>query len=168
MKSHEAIRRALPGAALVVLLGLGACAPPPRSTVDMPPPAWDEELADRAREVVRVARTHLGTPYRLGGADASGFDCSGLVVHSYRRVGVRLPRTTAGLARAGVAVPRDALRPGDLVLFAGGGAEVSHVGIWVGRDRFVHASSSRGVVEDALSTRWFRDRYVGGRRVLRP
>ena len=161
----------------LVLIGLVACASPPRNTVlprtdppprgatkpSTPPPPVDVE---RARVVVDTARRYLGVPYRYGGDDVRGIDCSGLVVRAFDAAGVDLPRTAAAQAAAGYHVASRELRSGDLVLFATGG-EIGHVGIWIGDGRFIHASTSEGVVEEDLRTRWFADRFVGGRRILR-
>ena len=161
-------------ALLLALAVLAGCAPPPQGTVapvprsaSAPPkgssPAPVPELG---RVVVQSARTFLGVPYRFGGDDADGIDCSGLVVRSFGAAGISLPRTAASQAAAGYHVGRSELRAGDLVLFADSGGGVGHVGIWIGGGRFIHASSSRGVVVEQLATRWFANRFVGGRRVL--
>ncbi|HKK72986.1 MAG TPA: C40 family peptidase [Candidatus Krumholzibacteria bacterium] len=160
---------------LLALAVLAACASPPRGTV-APAPQPDpvsatgsapRDVPEFGRVVVESARTFLGAPYRYGGDDTGGIDCSGLVVRSFGAAGVSMPRTAAAQAAAGYHVGRPDLRAGDLVLFAGSGGSVGHVGIWIGGGRFIHASSSRGVVVEQLATRWFADRFVGGRRVLR-
>lgn len=113
----------------------------------------------------------VGTPYRSAGTDPSvGFDCSGFVVYVYRDVlGMQLPRTT----RAQYDFParhakRSALTTGDLVFFDTSGRGVSHVGIYVGEGRFVHAPNHAGRVRlDHLDDRYWQQRYLGARRVLR-
>lgn len=162
------------GLALLVGVTFG-CASTPRDTVrESPPPpapipserpARPSDTGERRAEVVRLARAQLGKPYALGAVGPDRFDCSGLVQRVYRQVGVSLPRTTTAQARVGRVLARDELRAGDLVLF-GDNSGVSHVGIWIGDGRFVHASSSRGVVVDTLAVKWFRDRLLSGRRVL--
>lgn len=142
-------------------------APSAPSTPTPTPTSTPEPIA-LGREVVRVARGYLGTPYRFAGGGPEAFDCSGLVHRAFAKIGVRVPRTSAQLARTGRSVAPDAMQPGDLVLFANSRGNVDHVGIFSGRGRFVHASSSRGVVEDALDAAWFRARFVGARRVLQP
>lgn len=102
--------------------------------------------------LVALARAQVGRRYRLGGdSPARGFDCSGLIQYISRALSIRLPRTAAQQARAGAAVPRDTTRllPGDLVTFGRG--RISHIGIYVGSNRFVHASSGAGrVIESPL------------------
>lgn len=126
-------------------------------------------LSRRANEVLLRALGLVGTPYRHGGnTPEGGFDCSGLVGFVFRdAAGLSLPRTTAALMDLDArAVPRDRLRPGDLVLFRPGGRG-GHVGIYVGEGRFVHAPSTGGTVRmDHLDSPYWRAAWSGGRRVL--
>jgi cell wall-associated NlpC family hydrolase len=113
----------------------------------------------------------VGTPYRWGGnTPDSGFDCSGLIGYVYRdAAGLQLPRTTREMNALSVPrVARQQLQSGDLVFFAtGGGGRVSHAGIYVGEDRFVHAPSSGGTVRlDSLNDGYWQARYLDARRVL--
>lgn len=123
----------------------------------------------KANAVLMRAISLVGTPYRWGGnTPESGFDCSGLVNYVYRdMLDMRLPRTTAGLiALEGPRIRPDRLAGGDLVFFGSHG-KVSHVGIYVGEGRFVHAPSSGGTVRlDRLDGPWWRDHYRGARRLL--
>lgn len=156
---------------MVALLGLAACSSPPRSTVDdpgsapAPPPERSPRILVDANPALEFARARIGSPYQWGGTGAGGFDCSGLVQLAFTRAGVRLPRTTSDQARYGLRVPRQHIRPGDLVFFGRGPGSIDHVGIASGNGRFVHASSSRGVVEDPLDMDYFHRRYVFARRV---
>jgi len=104
--------------------------------------------------VVAFARAQIGKPYRVGGVSPErGFDCSGLVKYVLDAFKVRVPRTSLEQSRAGSAIPRDPglLRPGDLLLFGRPKDGVSHVGIYVGNGRYVHASSVAGrVIESPL------------------
>jgi cell wall-associated NlpC family hydrolase len=113
------------------------------------------ERAERLRDsVVRVVRAQIGVPYVLGGASPDdGFDCSGLVKYVMAALHVPVPRTAAQQAASGLAVTRDTtrLRPGDLLTFAKGTRGVSHIGIYIGNGRYVHASSVAGrVIESPI------------------
>ncbi|WP_183982166.1 C40 family peptidase [Pseudoxanthomonas broegbernensis] len=123
-----------------------------------------------ANAVTLRALSLVGTPYRYGGnTPDSGFDCSGLVNYVYRdMLDLRLPRSSRELAALqGPRLAQDRLATGDLVFFGRGG-DVSHVGIYVGEGRFVHAPSSGGTVRlDRLDGAYWRDHYTGARRVLR-
>ncbi|MFL5384213.1 MAG: C40 family peptidase [Longimicrobiaceae bacterium] len=109
-------------------------------------------IAARRDSVVQLARAQLGRRYLFGGTTPNGFDCSGFLKYLMRAAGVELPRTAAEQARAGRPVPRDPsqLRPGDILTFGRGG-RVTHVGMYVGNGRFIHASTgSRRIVEAPL------------------
>ncbi|WP_211260765.1 C40 family peptidase [Pseudoxanthomonas dokdonensis] len=122
-----------------------------------------------ANAVLMRALGLVGTPYRWGGnTPDSGFDCSGLVTYVYRdMLDLRLPRTSTALAQVqGPRLPPQQLAPADLVFFGSRG-NVSHVGIYVGEGRFVHAPSSGGTVRlDYLDGPYWRDHYSGAKRVL--
>lgn len=114
------------------------------------------------------AERWLGTPYRYGGNDRSGIDCSGLACQMYLKVTeLRLPRTTQDQFRVGTAVARRELGAGDLVFFDTLGAGVSHVALMLDADQFVHASTSRGVTVGRLSEEYWSRRYLGARRIAR-
>ena len=120
-------------------------------------------------EVVVRALSLVGVPYRYGGEDPlQGFDCSGLVRHVFRASsGLDLPRRAEDMGRLGTAVARDALEPGDVVFFNTLGRPNSHVAIYIGEGRFVHAPAARGVVRvEALGERYWERRFNGARRVL--
>jgi len=123
-----------------------------------------------ANAVLMRALGLVGTPYRYGGnTPEGGFDCSGLVTYVYRdMLDLRLPRTSRQLASArGERVDGDQLAAADLVFF-GSGEDVSHVGIYVGEGRFVHAPSTGGTVRlDRLDGAYWSDHYRGALRVLR-
>jgi cell wall-associated NlpC family hydrolase len=117
-----------------------------------------------ARELTRSALRFLGVPYVFGGTNSAGFDCSGFVQHVFAMLGVTLPRTADAQYDAGRPATGGP-RPGDLVFFDTYGG-VSHVGIYLGRGEFVHASSSRGVMVSHLSESYWASRYVGAKRLL--
>ncbi len=107
-----------------------------------------------------------GTPYRLGGNDLNGVDCSAFVMRVFRdEFGVEIPRTTRNQLRAGSAVNPRRLRVGDLVFFQTG-RNTMHVGIVLRNGRFMHASVSQGVIIDQLGGTYWRERFIGARRVL--
>lgn len=117
--------------------------------------------------LVTAAREFLGVPYVWGGASGRGVDCSGLVHTVMRKFGVRVPHSAAALAKLGQPVSREALEPGDLVFFKNTYKPgVSHVGIYVSGDEFIHASSSKGRVTVAsLNLPYFVRKYAGARRL---
>jgi cell wall-associated NlpC family hydrolase len=122
-----------------------------------------------ASEVVFGALSHLGVPYRFGGNDPQrGFDCSGLVRHVFMQAAaLDLPRRSEDMARLGVPLEVADLAPGDLVFFNTRGRRYSHVGIYVGDGRFVHAPARRGQVRvEPLASRWWQARFNGARRLL--
>jgi len=123
----------------------------------------------RANAVLMRAIGLVGTPYRWGGnTPESGFDCSGLVNYVFRDMAnVALPRTSRDLAAQGPRIQPERLAAADLVFFANGGT-VTHVGIYVGEGRFVHAPSTGGTVRlDHLDGPYWVSHYAGARRVLR-
>lgn len=106
-----------------------------------------------------------GTPYRLGGTSSSGVDCSALVQNIYAdQFNINLPRTTRHQVNEGAAVARGSLEPGDLVFFRPPGSR--HVGIYVGDERFLHASSSRGVMISSLNNVYWKRYYWKSRRPM--
>ena len=130
------------------------------------PPVAETHSSARV-QVVDVAKRQLGIRYYYGGrSPKSGFDCSGLVYYSHQRSGIKVPRTTREQYRSAQSVSRSALRPGDLVFFRIYGNSVSHVGIYLGSGRFIHAPSTGKKVSIAkLSDSYWRRRYAGGGRI---
>ncbi len=111
-----------------------------------------------------VALSLRGAPYRNGGADPNGFDCSGFVRYVFGQNGVALPREVREQYRVGKGVERSRLEPGDLVFFSTVAPGASHVGIAIGGDQFVHAPSEKGVVRvEQLSAQYWSSRFIGRR-----
>lgn len=105
---------------------------------------------------VDAARQQIGRPYRYGGATPSGFDCSGLTSWAWKQAGVTLPRTSRDQAAWATRITRAEAQPGDLVFYSSSGPRgtVSHVALYAGNGRIIHASSSRGRVEEASVDYW--------------
>ena len=118
--------------------------------------------------VVEYAKNYLGCKYVAGGSlPTTGFDCSGFTSYVYKNFGVSLSRSSKGQINDGVAVSKDELQPGDIVVFNNSGnSAIGHVGIYIGGDSFIHAANPRqGVVITSLSSSYYSKRYVGARRV---
>ncbi len=125
--------------------------------------------------IIATATEAMGQPYSYGGtgADGEGFDCSGLIQHSYAKHGITLPRRSTDQAREGKKIDRrlKLLAPADILTFSNRGGEVTHVGLYMGDGRFIH-SASRGVQVSVLSAedpygRWWYKRWVGVRRIVK-
>jgi cell wall-associated NlpC family hydrolase len=127
------------------------------------PAAVPNAMASRAAD---NALAMLGKPYRHSGNTPAGFDCSGLVQYSYSKAGVKLSRATQSQRREGQLVRVNDLRRGDLVFFDQEGKKSSHVGIYVGQGRFVHAPSTGGRVRtDGMDAAFWRAHFVEARRL---
>jgi hypothetical protein len=121
------------------------------------------------KEIVRTAESFIGVKYLWGGTSTEeGFDCSGLTMAVYRHNGLDLPRSSKEQFESGTPVGREDLRPGDLVFFMTSGVKkVSHVGVYVGDGKFIHAPSrGKKICTAALSQRYFADRFAGGRTYI--
>ena len=175
---------------LAMTLTLGACAstgavprpfptpgptPPTASTGDpaaherpaapTDPAALPAGTAD-GYSISSTALSLRGAPYRNGGTDPTGFDCSGFVKYVFEQSGIAMPRDVRRQFDVGATVDTSSLEPGDLVFFSTIAPGASHVGIAVGGDQFVHAPSSSGVVRvERLSTQYWSTRFVGAKRV---
>ena len=132
---------------------------------ELPQAAVPQKSARVPLGIVRIATRYLGRPYQEAGMGRNGFDCSGLVSRVYAEAGRPLPHSSFIQYQAGNPVSRAALVPGDLVFFQTVSPGPSHVGIYVGNDQFIHASYSRGVVVSSIDEPYFRDRYLGARRI---
>lgn len=115
--------------------------------------------------VIELGRSFLGVPYKWGGIDPNGWDCSGFMQELFRLGGHQLPRLADLQFEICDKVERDQLEPGDMVFFNIDGSGIGHVGLYTGNNRFLHASSSRGVVEDSLKESYFARAYAGAGRI---
>ena len=119
-------------------------------------------LDESGQHVVEIALQHIGAPYRWGGANPDGFDCSGFVRYVFSRVGVSLPHNAVEQSRYGRPVPRDELRPGDLVFFD----RLRHNGIYIGNGKFIHArQTGKPVSVERLDEDWYATHWAGARRL---
>lgn len=146
-------------------LTMALLAAPVRATPNGGQPELTE--ADAAELILRSLGL-LGVEYRFGGnTPASGLDCSGFVRHVYREaLGLTLPRRADEMSAIGTPLTRTQLRPGDLVFFNTLGRPFSHVGLYMGEGRFVHAPSTGNVIRvEPLSARYWAQRFEGGRRI---
>jgi len=133
-------------------------------TRQVPPAVVD---ASRGQKAVDMAMKHLGKPYRYGSAGPNSFDCSGFTSYIYKQMGIRLNRSAADQSKNGVKVDRKDLLPGDLIFFHTTRPGISHVGMYIGDGKFIHASSSRtgSVITSVLNSGYYNSRYVVAKRV---
>ena len=137
----------------------------PGSTVSVTPTTIP--VGSSGYEISGTALSLRGTPYRNGGADPKGFDCSGLVWYVFARHGLAVPRTVEDQFKSGGEVRADELQAGDLVFFNTTDRGASHVGILIGGDSFIHAPNSSAVVRvDRLGSGYWAQRYLGARRLF--
>lgn len=123
--------------------------------------------SSESSKIVEHALSLLGTPYVFGGISKKGFDCSGFTQYILAGSGIALPRTSYSQFSSGVAVSKNDLSPGDLVFFRTYSKGASHVGIYIGGGRFVHANNPRvGVTVTSLSDSYYSSRYLGARRYI--
>jgi len=155
-----AVPRPFPGAPVVVS--------PKDSSASAPADEHAPAVVD-GYALVGTALTFRGVPYRNGGSDPSGFDCSGFTQYVFARYGVTLAREVREQFHQGVPVEQRDLAPGDLLFFSTTDPGASHVAILVGGDQFVHAPSSTGVVRvEHLGASYWAPRFLGARRVTVP
>jgi len=125
---------------------------------------------DESKKLIEIGKVYIGTPYRMGGLVKNGepvaFDCSLFVQHVYAALGVDLPRTSREQAKEGEKVDRGSISQGDLLFFRTNGKSISHVAIYVGDGKMIHASSTHGVTIADMNSPYWKKRFVAARRVL--
>lgn len=126
-------------------------------------PAKEAKAEYSANATISEAKNHIGTPYKFGGTTPAGFDCSGYIQYVHKKAGYKLPRTAADMYSKGTSVEQSEMVPGDLIFFTTYKKGPSHVGIYLGGNQFIHASSSKGVAIDKLSNSYWTKRYIGSK-----
>ena len=175
-KRNLLIRCLLP--AICLLMALSSCSPARQTTRKVykkaPPEFYQQHsemlgfrlIGTEDPVLIREAAIWLGVPYRYGGMDRRGVDCSGFVFAVYQNAyGVQIPRSTAGQLAGLPKRNRSKARTGDLVFFRINDRKISHVGIYLGQSYFMHASTSRGVVVNSLDEPYYAPRYRKARKV---
>lgn len=124
-----------------------------------------------SEQLLKIAKSYLGVPYKFGGTNESGFDCSGLVLVSFDQLGMKVPRNSSQQAEFGKEIKTIDARKGDLVFFNTTGKSISHVGIvekieQTGEIFFIHSSTSKGVMISSLEENYWKSRFVKAVRLL--
>ena len=118
--------------------------------------------------IIKTAKKYLGTKYVFGGTTPKGFDCSGFVQYVFKQNGFTLPRAADEQYKLGQRVKKPAeLEPGDLVFFSTYEKGASHCGIYLGKNQFIHVSSSKGVRVDSLDDSYWKPRWYGGKHIVK-
>ncbi|WP_417565807.1 C40 family peptidase [Marinobacter sp.] len=152
-----------------ISLTLGGCASnghlqPDQSDQPHQIPTASADQSEKAQKLWKVFERYQGAPYEYGGTSSDGFDCSGFILTAYQEgLGKELPRTTSQMLASGDVVHPGKIKPGDVVFFRIGGKE-QHAGIYMGGDRFIHASTSTGVTQSSISGYYWQGRLTQARR----
>jgi probable lipoprotein NlpC len=133
---------------------------------------FDGKVSGSVKSLLKDAENYLGAPYKFGGNTSSGFDCSGFTVKVFQENNFSLPRRSSDQAESGKSIDIKVVKPGDLLFFAtSGGSRVSHVGIVYtiendGEVKFIHASTSKGVIISSLNEKYWNKAYLHAQRIL--
>lgn len=158
---------------ILMMLSVWACTPYPRYTEN--PPVTPEQTSPVSGQLTTtqyirlglILQKHLGKPYKGRSKWERGIDCSKFTSDVYREFnGLILPRTAAEQYKTGKPATARRLKFGDLVFFNTEGKGISHVGVYIEYNRFIHASTTRGVIISDLAEKYWAERYVGARRVI--
>ena len=147
--------------ALIALM-IGCSSAPSRRAVDLPSVS---AISPLQKKVVAAAKKRLGVPYCYGGTN-NCMDCSGLIVTIYQDIGIALPRTSSQQFSIGKQIEPHKATVGDLIFFRNKDGNINHVGLYVGDNKLLHASSSKGVIVQTLSDSYLTKAFAGIRRVL--
>jgi cell wall-associated NlpC family hydrolase len=128
-------------------------------------PTQESHAAYSPNNVIKIAKSYIGTPYRWGGVSPRGFDCSGFVYYSHKKAGITLPRSAAEMFKTGRSVSKSSLKPGDLIFFHTYNLGASHVAIYIGNGQFIDSEDGRGVSIDSFNNCYWKSRYLGARRI---
>ena len=164
---------------MAIMLGASSCTSSRRATTDSYTTTHQTQdsaiitttlphsNSDAINKLLQEAESWLGTKYKYGGNDRNGIDCSGFVLQVFNHsLGIKLPRTSHQQFQHCTPLTRDQLQPGDLVFFTiRGSSKVGHVGIYIGNDKMIHASSSQGVIITPLSQKYYATNYYGAGRI---
>ena len=152
----------------LIFVLLSACGSTPQYAVVTGPSVQATKPSELTKRLINLSREQLGTRYRYGGdSPAEGFDCSGLVHYVHARSGLRVPRSTRNQFKASTPINMSSIRPGDLLFFRINGEKPSHVGIYMGQGRFIHAPSSGKTVSQAsLTNPYWQSHLMGAGRFL--
>lgn len=133
---------------------------------------FDGKISGSVQNILKDAEKYLGTPYKYGGNSSSGFDCSGFTVKVFQENNFKLPRRSEDQSNTGKSIDIQDTKPGDLLFFStGGGSRVSHVGVVHnvednGEIKFIHSSTSKGVIISSLNEKYWNKAYLHAQRVL--
>ena len=159
---HRSVNRVVWPLIGFLFLLTGCSAPRYQSETATPYYPMAAAIPESRSRLLDVATRQLGTPYRYGGADPRGFDCSGLVHYVHRHIGLAVPRTAAAQRQYAQPIPLRRLKAGDLVFFRIDGGKGNHVGIYEGGGRFIHAPSSGKRVSRAHLSNPYWQRHLTG------
>lgn len=138
--------------------------------IDIESSSDNENSMDFITRIISTAMRYQGTRYRLGGTSAAGFDCSGLMVKTFQEHDISLPRTSQEMSRLGVRLPNHEIKKGDLVFFKTRRGVISHVGLVTevqgGNIKFIHSSTSSGVIISSLNEDYYRRTFSHASRIL--
>lgn len=121
----------------------------------------------KVNSIISTAKKYMGTPYVYGGETPKGFDCSGYLQYVFKQNNIDIPRTADEQYKVGEKVPAAQLQPGDLVFFATDLTGISHCGIYLGKNQFIHASTSRGVRIDQLDDTYWQKYFINGKHIVK-